>query len=150
MIDKQALLELMNEADAAYIATVAENRPRIRAVTNLRRPGAGAGAGSSCCREGFTSYFATSLASDKVREIRANPAVSVYYADSGKVHGVELSGEMEILSDADLKTALWRDEWRIYWPAGAADPDYVVLRLKPIRASGWWGTSPFRFDANVP
>jgi general stress protein 26 len=137
MVDKQAVLQLMDESEAVYLATVAEGRPRIRALNNLRRQHRDMG---------FTVYMATSISSGKVREIRANPAVSAYYSEPKKVHGVTLSGEMEVLTDPDLKAALWQEEWKIYWPGGAADPDYAVLRLKPTQAAGWWGTTPFDFE----
>ncbi len=71
-------------------------------------------------------YLSASAASSKVREIRANPTVAVYYCDPGAVHGISLSGRMEILSDPELKRELWDDSWRIYWPAG---PDDVVKTL---------------------
>ena len=58
-----------------------------------------------------------------------------------------LSGRMEILTDQRLREILWNDGWRIYW-SGPDDPDYVILRLKPAEAFGWWGTRPFRLDVN--
>lgn len=143
MIDKESALGVMDQADAVYLATVSGASPRIRAMLNLRRQDLYPGAGEFCRKQGFTSYFATSIASGKVGEIRGNPAVAVYYCDPGKTRGIELSGHMEILTDPELKKALWQDRWLIYWPAGAGDPDYVVLRLEPTRATGWWGTTPF-------
>ncbi len=142
---KDRALALMDGAAAVYLATAEGGRPRIRAMVNLRRRDLYPGAAAFCRGQGFTVYFSTSLASGKVREIRANPAVAVYYCDPEKFHGVMLAGEMEVLCDAGLKETLWSDDWRIYWPAGPGDPDYVVLRLKPARAEGWRGTAPFHF-----
>jgi general stress protein 26 len=141
MIDRDAALEMMSEAEAVYLATVSDGAPRVRALVNLRRRDRSSC--DFCRREAFTSYFSTSAASGKVRDIRANSSVAVYYSNPDKTRGIELRGHMEIVSDQDLKKALWQDEWSIYW-RGADDPDYVVLRLKPVHAAGWWGTAPFR------
>lgn len=146
MIDRQSLLELMNVPDAVYLATVDGSVPRIRALNNLRRQDLYPGAGAFCRARGFRAYFATSVSSGKVREIRANPAVSVYYCDPKNYRGVTLAGKMEVLSDPDLKRALWQDEWLIYWPAAACDPDYAVLCLQPAEATGWWGSAAFHFE----
>ena len=83
-------------------------------------------------------YLSTSLASDKVREVRANPAVALYYCDAENFHGVMLSGRAEVLDDPELKLALWSPDWSIYWPGGASDPDYVILRIAASDVSGWW------------
>ncbi len=146
MMDRQAVLDLMDRSDAVYLATVDGAVPRIRAMVNLRRQDLYPGAAEFCRAAGFTAYFCTSAASGKVRELRANPAASVYYADPLQFHGVELSGRAEVLDDAKLKQTLWDDSWRIYWPAGAADPDCVIVRVVPSEASGWWGSQPFRLD----
>ncbi len=146
MIDREAVLKLMDESAAVYLATVDGTDPRIRALVNLRRRDLYPGASEFCRSRGGTVYFSTSGASSKVREIRANPQAAVYYCDPSSTHGISLSGRMEILCDPELKRALWSDAWRIYWQ-GPEDPDYVVLRMKPTGAVGWWGTEPFEIEA---
>jgi len=140
----------MDNSEAVYLATVSGGRPRIRALVNLRRSDLYPSASEFCRKEGFTVYFSSSITSGKAREVEANPWVAAYYCDPGKTHGVMLSGEIEILTDPDLKRTLWSDQWRIYWTGGAADPDYAVFRLKPVEATGWWGTTPFHFDVEQP
>jgi len=146
MIDREAVLKLMEESAAVYLATVDGGDPRIRALVNLRRQDLYPGPSEFCRSQGGTVYLATSGACSKVREIRANPQVAVYYCDPSSVRGISLSGRMEVLSDPELKCALWSDAWRIYWQ-GPDDPDYVVLRMKPTGAVGWWGTQPFQLEA---
>lgn len=146
--DPQALercLKLMDESAAVCLATVDGAAPRLRALWNLRRPDRFPSAAAYCRQQGLVALFATSLASSKIRDIRANPAVSLYYCDTSNVCGVMLAGRAEILTDPALKRALWHDSWAIYWPAHAADPDYCVLRVAPSEAVGWWGTEPFTF-----
>jgi general stress protein 26 len=147
MVDKQLILGLMDEAEAVYLATVGEKGPRIRALVNLRRRDLYPGPSKICCTDDFTAFLSTSLASGKVRDIQANPAVALYYCAPQTFHGVMLAGQMEILTDIGLKHALWCDDWRIYWPSGADDPDYAVLRLKADEVTGWWAGAPFRIES---
>lgn len=149
MTDQERVLELMDEAEVVYLATVSGAAPRIRIVANLRRRDLYPATSETCRKQpGFTAYFATSLASGKIRDIRENPAVAAYYADPAKSRGVMLSGRMEIVTDPCLKKALWSDEWRTHWPGGAEDPNFAVLRLAPAGAEGWWGAAPIHFEVD--
>ena len=57
-------------------------------------------------------WFATSRSSRKVREIRNNPKVCVYYADHITAKGyVNITGTAEILDDKELLTKMKRDYW---------------------------------------
>ncbi len=142
MIDRAAVLELMEAPPVVYFATVDGREPRIRALENLRSPQRYPGSAGFCRGEGFTCYFSTSIASGKIREIRSNPAVAAYYCNPARSHGAMLSGQAEVVDDAELKRALWSDTWRIYW-SGPDDPDYVVVRVRAEDVRGWWGTNPF-------
>jgi general stress protein 26 len=146
MVETEAIRKLIDEADAVYLATVEGTRPHIRALLNLRRRDLYPRAGEFCRRERGALYFATSAASAKVRELRANHAAAAYYCGPGSVRGVSVAGEMEVLAEPELKRTLWEDAWSIYW-TGPDDPDYVVLRMKPSNAAGWWGTAPFEADS---
>jgi general stress protein 26 len=147
MVDKNQVLTLMDESQMVYLATVGEAGPNIRALVNLRRQDAYPGPSRIARADGFTVYLATSGASGKVRDVRADPRVAVYYCDPNSYHGVTLKGRAEILTDPGLKRELWSEDWRIYWAGGAEDPDYVVLRVKTDAIEGWWGTAQFRLDA---
>jgi general stress protein 26 len=149
MMDKQSLLDLMNRAEAVYLATVDGVVPRIRALVNLRRQDLYPGPARRCQAEGFTVYLTTSAASEKVRELRVNPNASVYYCEPSQYHGLTLTGKVEILTDPELKKALWDEAWRVYWPDGAEAPDYVVLRLKPAQAAGWCGNNSFQVNPEI-
>jgi general stress protein 26 len=146
MPDKKDVLEMMTSAEAVYLATMSGDSPRIRALVNLRRPDLYPGPSRFCAQAGFTSYFSTSRASGKIRNILSNASVSAYYSDPRATRGIELRGRAELVDDLEIKHALWQEEWRIYWPTGHDDPDYVILRLAPAFATGWWGTKPFQLE----
>jgi general stress protein 26 len=145
-IDRNDILDVMDRADAVYLATVDGSEPRIRAMVNYRRTDICPGASAFARAAGFNVYFCTSAASGKVRELRENSAASAYFALPLDSKGVMLSGYGEVLDDKASKEALWDDRWRVYWPAGPTDPDCVILRLAPKSAAGWWGSQPFYLD----
>jgi general stress protein 26 len=57
-----------------------------------------------------------------------------------------LCGEIEEVSDQQLKKELWQPDWEIFWQGGVDDPEYAVLRLMPIFVRGAYKESPFEFE----
>jgi general stress protein 26 len=146
MVDKKQALTLMDEAEVVYLATVSAKGPRIRALVNLRRSDQYPEPSKIARTDDFAVYLATSLASDKIRDIRANPAVAVYYCKPQSFHGVTVSGRAELVDDPRLKEALWSDDWRIYWPDGPSNADYIVVRITPEEIRGWWESQAFTIE----
>ena len=94
---------LMDQSAAVCFATLDRTSPRLRALWNLRRHDRFPSAAAFCRRQGLTAYFATSVTSGKVRDIQANPAVSLYYCDADNVRGVTLAGRAEVVTEPALK-----------------------------------------------
>lgn len=97
-------------------------RPALRAMTNLRNDGLA------------TFWFATSLASRKIAHLRRNPQASLYFADPAKVIGLTLQGSVDILEDAESKALFWMPTFRLFFPRGAGDPSYCILRFHTEQA----------------
>lgn len=58
------------------------------------------------------TWFATSRTSRKIREIRNNPKVCVYYADHTTAKGyVSITGRAEVIDDKELLLKMKRDYW---------------------------------------
>lgn len=130
-------LELMASAEAAYVTNVDPNGfPRTRAMFNLRRKEQFPGVQRlfDGHDDDFLIYFTTNTSSAKTEQISLNPRVSVYYCRPDRGQGLMLSGVIEIVSERNLREAVWQPGWERYYPAGAADPDYAVLRLSPTSA----------------
>ncbi|MHC1778338.1 MAG: pyridoxamine 5'-phosphate oxidase family protein [Lentimicrobium sp.] len=75
-------------------------------------------------------WFATSRYSRKVKEIRNNPKVSVYFADHINAKGyVNISGTAEILDDKELLVKMKRGYWE-----GLPDWQniFVLIKIKPV------------------
>jgi general stress protein 26 len=60
----------------------------------------------------FITWFATSRNSRKVREIKNNPKVCVYYANHLSAKGyVNITGTAEVIDDKELLIKMKRDYW---------------------------------------
>ncbi|MDH5482177.1 MAG: pyridoxamine 5'-phosphate oxidase family protein [Candidatus Bathyarchaeota archaeon] len=145
---KHFSLQLMETAWAVYVTTIdEEGLPNTRAMDNLRS------------KERFPKLvnlfktheddlwilLSTNTSSAKIEQIEKNPAVSAYYCEPRKFHGVMLNGMIEIAKDSELKKAVWHDYWTKFYPKGVDDPDYTLLSLHPTRAKGWHGEGSFSF-----
>ena len=145
---KQECVKLMETVDAVYLSTISqEGFPHTRVMGNLRN--------KQQCRiaeelfkdhkEDFLIYMLTGHSSDKMKQIRAIPKVSTYYCDTTNFHTLLLTGNAEEIPDLQLKKQLWQDEWKIHWPGGPEDPEFVLLKLLPDFAKGWYKEAPFEF-----
>ncbi len=73
-------------------------------------------------------WFATSRTSRKVREIRRNPKVSVYYADHISAKGyVNITGKAEVIDDRDLLVKMKREYWN-----GIKDWQNIFVLIKIV------------------
>lgn len=129
------ILAVFGEAVVAALATVtAEGKPWVRYVVVGAEPD-------------LTLRFATSLASRKVAQIRANPAVHLTAGAEGLANMgqpyVQVEAMAEASSDPALKKALWNEMLAAYF-SGPDDPDYAVVTLRPYRVEY------YTFDAMEP
>lgn len=145
---KQACLKLLETADAVYLSTISEDGfPHTRMMGNLRN--------EQQCKvakelfaghdEDFMIYMLTGSSSPKMKQIRANPKVSVYFGNAAELHTILFVGKAEELDDKDLKKKMWQDEWKIHWPGGAEDREFVLLKLLPDFAKGFYKEAAFEF-----
>jgi general stress protein 26 len=145
---KEVCLRLMTTCPVCELTTLdAEGFPYTTAMNNLRCAaeypslvGLHGQAGSE-----FLLYLSTSQQSDKMARIQANPKVSAYFCDPGRVIGLMLGGTMEVVTDQALKHAVWQKGWTLYYPNGPEGPEDGVLRLAPPRVRGWCQGRGFEF-----
>ncbi len=76
-------------------------------------------------------YFSTNTSSMRVKQYRANPNASIYFYHKGLIRyeGVMLTGTMEVLTDQETKTEIWRKGDTLFYKQGVTDPDYCVLKF---------------------
>jgi general stress protein 26 len=145
---KQACLKLMETTDAVYLSTLGgDGFPYTRMMSNLmnKQENPGCAEVLDTDKKDFEVYFVTGSSSVKMQQIRANPKVSVYFCNPAEFHTLMLLGQIQEVTDQEFKKTLWQDGWEIHWPGGAEDPEFIVLRLSPTFAKGWYKEGPFEF-----
>lgn len=149
---KQACLKLMETTDVMYLSTIgSDGFPYTRIMSNLRYKKEYPSLAEifEQHKEDFLVYTVTSSSSEKMKQIRANPKVSVHFSFYSSVptefHSLMLAGEIEEITDKQLKKQLWKDGWEMFWPGGADDPEFTVLKLIPAFARGGYKEKPFEF-----
>ena len=150
---KKLCLNLMETVGVVYLSTIDSGGfPYTRIMSNLRNKKEHPGLVKifEQHKEDFLIFMVTSSSSDKMKQIRANPKVSVYlavYSDiPSEFQCLMLGGEIEEVTDKQLKKQLWQDGWEIHWPGGADDPEFTVLKLSPVFAKGGYKEAPFEFE----
>jgi general stress protein 26 len=142
---KQKCLSLMQQAEAVYLSTVdSDGYPQTRAMVNLRNKQQYQDLEDifAADEDDFLIYMTTDTASGKFKQIQANPKASVYFCDPKEIKGLLLVGEIEVVTDKDIKRKLWRDDWKIYYPSGPDGPEYTILALRPKQATCWFVPMP--------
>jgi pyridoxamine 5'-phosphate oxidase len=144
---KKACVALMGKSDAVYLTTIVGGYPYTRAMLNLRNTKQFPDQVHLFAdhQDDLMLYFTTNTASGKMRQIKTDPRVSVYYCDPSHFHGLMLGGDIEIIDSSELRRALWNEGWDRYYPGGPDDPDHTVLRLMPQTAMGWHQATRFEF-----
>ena len=114
-------LATMSAAKFPVLATVGEGgQPRVRPV-------------SPVLTEGFTVYIANLRSYGKTAEIAAQPKVELCYLS--KQHDqVRITGNAEILDDADLLARIWQANPLLKKYLGDVDnPELIVYRVVPMQ-----------------
>jgi general stress protein 26 len=143
---KQACLEVMLESEAVSVTTLdEEGAPCTRAMFNLRRKIQFPDLGGllQAGNDRLLVYLSTNTSSEKIRHIRRDPRVALYYCIPHTFHGAMLSGRVTEVHAQEVKDAIWQEGWEIYFPTGRRDPDYTILELCPSRIRGWLGDRAF-------
>lgn len=113
-------LEIMRETNYCALVTLdSTGQPQIRTMNPFP------------ANDEFITWFATSRNSRKVRDIRNNPNVSVYYADHMAAKGyVSITGKAEIIDDRELLLKMKREYWN-----GIPNWQnlFVLIKIVPVR-----------------
>ncbi len=81
--------------------------------------------------ENMVVWLATNPRSRKVREIRRNPRVTLYYFNRDAQEYVTIHGRARLVNDPKLKERWWKDEWKSFYPDRAKD--YLLIVVRPER-----------------
>jgi general stress protein 26 len=56
-----------------------------------------------------------------------------------------LVGNMEVCTDKEHRTMLWREGFEIYYPKGIDDDDYCVLKFTAVKGNYYHGLNNLDF-----
>jgi general stress protein 26 len=132
-------LELMNKANLVYLSTVtSEGYPETRGLLNLKNQNQFPRITDllKADESNLVTYLTTNTSSNKMTDMTENSKICLYYCEGN--HGLMLKGDVEIVTDKSLKSALYHDAWKVFFPLGTEDPDYTILKLKPTLAKGYY------------
>lgn len=96
-----AALEIMKETTYCGLITIdSTGQPQVRTMNPFP------------VNDELITWFATSRSSRKVREIKNNPKVCIYFADHISAKGyVDIAGTAEVIDDKELLIKMKRDYW---------------------------------------
>ena len=72
--------------------------------------------------------------------------MSIYFCDAQRFLGLMLGGEIEIITDKQLKKKIWQKGWTMYYPDGPKSSEYGVIKLTPVIAKGHSCTGDFKLN----
>lgn len=113
----KAALELIHESHYCALVTVdSDGQPQIRTMNPFPM------------QDEIVIWFATARDSRKVKEIRNNPRVNVYWSDHTNAKGyVNITGTAEVIDDKELLMKMKRDYWE-----GIKDWKEIFVLIKVV------------------
>ena len=120
---KKLAAALIKNAQTAVLSTIdPDGFPVSRAMLNLK--------GNSA----KTVWFTTNISSQKIPQLALNEKASVYFTLPGKFDGLLLTGTAKVFDDQKTKNDFWEKGWELYYPGGATDPDFCMVRFDATQA----------------
>ena len=123
LIEEKAI-SILTECDTAMLASVTEEGyPRPVPMGKIKADGIS------------QIWFSTGMFSDKTIQFQLNPKAGVCFMKGGD--SIVLTGKVEIVSDMEIKKALWSDWMFAHFPGGVIDPSYCILKFTSEEATYW-------------
>jgi len=79
--------------------------------------------------EDMVIWFGTNPSSRKVKHIRHDSRVVLYYFDSEAPGYVSITGSARLVNDAKEKNLRWKKEWQPFYPD--RDSSYLLIAVEP-------------------
>jgi general stress protein 26 len=78
--------------------------------------------------ENMVIWLGTTRYSRKVKEIKADPKVSLIYYDNKGIGYVSIIGSASMIDDPTLKAKYWKPEWKRFYPDKNS---YILIKVIP-------------------
>ncbi|MCK5148047.1 pyridoxamine 5'-phosphate oxidase family protein [bacterium] len=140
--------DILKRAQACYLSTLDDRgQPLIRAMNNLRNleqyPVQAKWINKNL--SAHTVLFTTTTNSAKVHQLIKNPKASVLYAVPGEFKGITFLGEMKVTTDNKIRHGIFHEDWRLFYPQGALDPNHSLLIMEPVLSECWFDNKKTTF-----
>ena len=150
------VVKLIQASECAQIATFGkdetEGYPEIRALLNLANPKKYPNLKDKAILvdgETLTIYLTTNTSSRKIRQIRENNNVCLYFCLPEKFKGISAIGKIEEVTDLSVKEDFWQTGWLMYYHKGPKDPDYALLKFTSKYMHCWGNLGIHNFGEPV-
>jgi general stress protein 26 len=123
-ISRDSLLTLartiIDSAQCRTLITVDENgKPHARTMSPFPP------------EEDMVIWLGTNPTTRKVRQIKSNPNVIVFYYDTKGFSYVSVAGKASIVDDPEKRAHYWKESWTRFYPD--PDKDYTLIEVTPER-----------------
>ena len=119
---KEKATELLQRCEVVTLASVnKEGYPRPVPMSKILAEGIS------------TIWMSTGASSLKTTEFRANAKAGLCYYSDGE--SVVLTGEVEVIDDAESKEKYWQNWFIKFFPQGVKDPEYILLKFRSNQAT---------------
>lgn len=81
----------------------------------------------------FTFFIGTHPQSRKVQEMRACSSVTLAFGNEAENANLVVYGKAVVSDEPSLKRRYWKDNWRLFFPAGPDSDDYCVVEVRAER-----------------
>jgi len=111
---------IIDSSNSRVLVTVDETgKPRVRTMSTFTP------------EDNWVIWLGTFPTSRKVKQIKNNPNVVVFYYDSKTFSYVNVSGTARLVNDSDLKAKYWKEGWERFYPD--REKDYILVEVTPER-----------------
>ena len=116
MTVEEKALKVVSKCEIAMMGTVDEaGQPYIKGLIKTKNDG---------LKE---FWFCSNTSSKRVAQIKENGKACLYFTK--KFEGVMLIGLAEISYDDEMRKSFWHDNMLVYYPHGALDPDFALIKF---------------------
>lgn len=121
---KEKATELLQRCESVVLASVnKEGYPRPVPMSKI------------ATEDITTIWMSTGANSLKTADFLSNPKAGLCFQDKGD--SVALMGEVEVVTDENLKQEYWQEWFIHHFPGGATDLNYVLLKFTASHATYW-------------
>ncbi len=130
---KKDIIRLVEDSCDVIVCSIAENGfPNAKSMFMAKHEGL------------QTFWFSTNVSAVRTQQWLERPKACIYLFDGKDIHGLMLTGYIQVCTDNETKQAFWKQGDEQYYSLGPTDPDYCILRFT-AEEGNYWGQQKYLF-----